>query len=371
MTELVSLKQTVTHLFDAVWYSKHAQDLEEDAKNTDRQLEKDREELQSKIDEISRILLPMKDEAEEPLRDLARKLTDFASAAVDQAKSKLEKKAKTQIAEYVETASSERAKAVMSLEAYLASDPLPVLDNVVRVKLVEGSYVAQMSYECEGGVKYEFALALQNSKLFHEGLNVSQLGHEVKIPVRLGRTLLKKERVPGFERLDQYVLTDAEWSNGKILTTFRKPDGDTEFRIVYAGSGGQGFVGIEYRDKTQTVNVMNDPNLSAFVDIETIKLVMNELMSEIAELKNNKISLLKLTSGDEDLLQTLHCYDLLQSVFKIIGPDYRTLVKGLSASQESSTPTGELNLRFIQERLRILGDLSKPVSQLLGLTITI
>ena len=364
MEDLGSLKQTITHLFDAVRYSAHAKELEEAARGIEGKLEEDLNRLENHTEELSNLLTTMKEHEEAPVKDMSEQVMKFLAAAKDQAKTKLERRSKQESEQYRENASTERDKAVKSLENYLASDPLPILDNAVSIRLVDGSYTAHSRYETEGEMKYEFVLAAQNSALFHQELTLSQLGHELRVPVRIARTLLKG-RVPGFEKLDQYVLADAEASGGKIRATFSKLGSGSRIKVVT--SGNDGFVGLEYSDRTQTVNVMSDPSLSGQVDLEAIRAAMSELANHLEELANKRVSLTRLTIEGLDVLKGLECYAIMQRVFQVLGPKYRAVVKTLPEAMPYNEMNGGLGLKFVRERLKLLGDLSKPVSQSLGL----
>lgn len=361
-----SLRQTVTHLFDAVRYSQHAKELEEAAVEAETKLETDLNKLESQTEEIFNLIASFKDDPEPPVRDLSRQLSEFLSTAREQAGKKLKRKAKEDVAELRRTATGERDKATKSLEEYLAEDPLPIIENSVSVRLAEGVYEARSRYECEGGMKYDFRLAAQNSRLFHEELVFSRLGYELKVPVRFSSTLLKN-RVPGFERLDQYVLADAETTAGKIRANFQRPGNGAKIKVVTSGSGSDGFVGLEYTDEVHAVNVMNDPSLSSYVDLESINKATEELARELADLTQKRVALLRLALNGEQRVERVDCYAVLRIVFEALGPTYRSLVKKLAEGEPGEKGSNGLTLSFIRERLKVLGDLSEPVSQMLEL----
>jgi hypothetical protein len=366
MDASASLRQTVTHLFDAVRYSSHAREVAGSAAEAEKALEKEMAKLESRTEELSNLISSMKGDEEEAIRYLAQQLLEFLETAKAQASEKLARKAKGAIDEYKRTASSERDKALKSLEAYLASDPLPAIELVVEARLVEGRYEARLRCECEGGIRYEFVLAAQNSKMFHQELMLSQLGYEVRVPVRFAKTLLKG-RVPGFEKLDQYVVTDAEASAGKIRATFSKVDDRATIKVVTSGSGEDGFLGLEYSNQTQSVNITNDPSLSGHVDMKAIKDVMAELVKDLDDLAAKKVSLVKLSVGGEDVLKSMDCFMLMQKVLNVLGPEYREVVTALPETLPSGESNGSFGLKFVRERLKTLGALSEPVSRQLGL----
>jgi len=367
MEASASLKQTLTHLFDAVRFADHANELEGSARDAEGDLEAVLHKLDAQTEEVSNLLAALKVDKEPLLKELAQQVEGFLATAKEQAKNKLQKGARQQIEDYRKAVSSEKDKTLKSLEAYFASDPLPIIDNAIRVRLNEGVYEAKSSYECEGGIKYDFRLAAQNSRVFHEPFALSQLGYELRVPVRFSRAVLSRTRTPGFERLDQYTLGDAETSGGRLRASFEKPGNGAKLKVITSGNQEDGFLGLEYNDQLQTVNVMNDPSLVAFVDIEAIKKAAGELVTELNDLAKKKVALLKLAVGGEQTLADVNCREVLEKVMSVMGPKYRTSIRKLSSGMPVDGGE-ELDMDYLKGRLKLLGgELSKSVSQSLGL----
>ena len=367
MESSASLKQTMTHLFDAVRFSDHANELEESARNIEGDLETALNKLEAQTEEISNLLAAMKVEREAVMKELSQQVAGFLATAKEQAKGKLQKGAKQQLEDFRRAISSEKDKALKSLEAYFASDPLPVVESVTEVRLNEGVYDATSRYECEGGIKYAFRLGAQNSRVFHQPFVFSQLGYELRVPVRLSKALLSRTRSPGFERLDQYVLSDAEASGGRLRANFEKPGNGAKLKMMTSGSQDDGFMSLEYSDQVQDVNVMNDPSLVAFVDTGAIKKAAGELVTELADLSRRKVALLRLSSDGEESLENVKCREILQKVMGVMGSKYRASIRRITMG--GPLEDGEdLDLDYLKGRLKVLGgDLSNSVSQALGL----
>jgi len=369
MQAATSLKQTLTHLFDAVRFADHAGELEESARGIEGDLETALNKLEAQTEEISNLLAAMRVEREDVMKELSRQVDGFLATAKEQAKGKLQKSAKQQLEDYRRAISSEKDKALKSLEAYFAADPLPILENVIQVRLNEGVYEAWSRYECEGGIKYEFRLAAHNSQIFHQPFSLSQLGYELRVPVRFSRALLSKTRTPGFERLDQYLLSDAETSAGRLRANFEKAGNGAKMKVVTSGNKEDGFVSLEYGDQLQAVNVMNDPSLVAYVEIDAIKQAAGALVKELNELSKKKVALLRLAVDGEQGMDDVNCREVLQRVLGIMGTDYRDLVRKM-VSGNSAEKSEDMDLNYVRGRLKVLGgDLSKSVSVALGLAV--
>lgn len=363
------MKQTVTHLFDAVRYADHANELEESARSVEGELETSLSKLEAQTEELSNLLAAMKTEHETVLKDLSKQVDGFLSTAKEQAKNKLQKSARQRLEDFRKAVASEKDKSLKSLETYFASDPLPVMENVIQVRLNEGVYEARSRCECEGGVKYDFRLAAQNSRIFHESLSLSRLGHELRIPVRFSRALLSKTRTPGFERLDQYVLADAEVSGGRLRANFEKAGNGAKLKVVTSGEQEGGFIGIEYTDQIQAVNVMNDPSLVAFVDIDALKKATNDIVTELTDLAKRKVALLRLSVNGEQSLGDINCREILDRVMGVMGPTYKASVKRI-ASGAVLENGDQLDLEFLRGRLKMLGgEMAASISRTLGFTV--
>ncbi len=370
MQAAASLKQTITHLFDAIRSADHAKELEDSARNVEGELTASLDKLEAQTEEVSNLLSSLKAGNESTLKELAEQVEGFLATAKEQAKSKMQKRAAQHLDDYRRAMASEKDKALKSLEAFFASEPLPVVENVIQVRLAEGIYEARSRYECEGGMKYDFRLAAQNSRLFNQSFALSQLGYELRVPVRFSRAILGRNRVPGFERLDQYVLVDAETSGGRLRANFQKAGTVAKMKMVTSGSEEDGFLGLEYSDQLQAVNVMNDPSLVAFVDIGSLKKAASELVAELTELSKKKVALLRLSIDGDQHLDELSCRPILQKVLGVMGPSYRAVVKKIAAGVPTEDGE-EIDLEFVKSRLKMLGgDLSKSVSQTLGFPST-
>jgi hypothetical protein len=366
MQPAASLKQTITHLFDAIRSADHAKELEESARNVEGDLAAGLDKLEAQTEEVSNLLSSLKLDSEATLKELAQQVEGFLATAKQQAKSKLEKHARQQLDDYRRSIASERDKALKSLEAFFASEPLPIVENLIQIRLSDGVYEARSRYECEGGMRYDFRLASQNSKLFHQSFLLSQIGYELRIPVRFSRSLLGRNRVPGFERLDQYVLADAETSGGKLRANFEKPGNGAKMKVVTSGSEEDGFLGVEYTDQVHAVNVTNDPTLVAFIDIGTLKKAAGDLVAELSDLSKKKVALLRFSINGDQPLDELSCRQILQKVLGVMGPSYRTVIKRMTSGAPAADGD-DLDLDFLRDRLKILGsELSKTVSQSLG-----
>ena len=140
-------------------------------------------------------------------------------------------------------------------------------------------------------------------------------------------------------------------------------------KVITSGTQEGGFVGLEYTDQIQSVNVMNDPSLVAFVDLEAVKKAAGELVNELSDLSKSKVALLRLTTNGETPLADVNCREILDKVMGVMGPTYKASVRKIATGPPSVG--GELDLDFVKGRLKVLGsEMSRSVSQALGFAST-
>lgn len=353
------LKSVLMDLIDSVRFAQNVKDAEAKTKSSQERLERQMEELEVLKTSIFDSLSDVKWLDETYKTELSKNITSFVNAAVDQVRVRLKARLKQDQDDYKNATESERVKAVKSLEAFLASSPLPIVDSVIALKHDEGSYAARARYKTEGGIQYEFSLNSAQSKLFQNDFSLGMLGKEIKLPVRLNKTWLKKEPTAGFERFDQYVLDKAEASGNHIVASFLSRESESTVDVVFSKSEQDSFVTVEYHDAKGRVDVTGEPSLSKYLDMQTLKSSMAQLLAAIGELERSKLALTRLKVGEEDILESLDCYGFMLKVIDVLKPEFESW-KGAPVDNA-----------LLKERLRLLGEKARPVVRALGLSESI
>src|SRR5271169_1644447 len=136
-----SSKLFFTHLVDAVRYSQAwAQSIEEQRAHRER-VEKQLRELEVLASRISADFEGLQLDKEN-VDHLSKVINEFAGAAIEQQRESLNTRLASWIKESFASSEAERLKALRSLESYLATTPLPVVDEEVVLELSESSYNA-------------------------------------------------------------------------------------------------------------------------------------------------------------------------------------------------------------------------------------
>jgi len=251
---------------------------------------------------------------------------------------------------------SEELKAKRSLESYLAATPLPVTDEEISLELSDSSYSAKAEYTCPGDIEYEFLLNTASSPHFRGEFTFAGVRKGVKLPVRLGKTWLRREPVPDFEKLDDYALTRARASKNHLEAAFVNHETGSSVDLVFSRSGNDSFATIEYSDEKGRVDVTGEAALSKHLDLQLMKGATGRLLDAILDLRKDKLQLNKLESDGEDVLATLDCLGFMERAVFV-----------LAQSKESMKAMSAVDPKMAIERLKLLGPGGTRMMETLGL----
>ena len=363
-----SLEQLATHLFDAVRYSEQAEALEEQARAAQKESEETLAMMDGLTRHVSSLLEGLKESSDtENVKQLSSQVTEFVKAAVEQAKSRTSSEAARHLSETGSRVTSEKEKAIKSLESYLVFSPLPIMERGLTVKMGESGYEAEAVYTCKGGIKYRFALATQNSKFFRGEFTLSLFDIKLNIPVALAKTWIKKEPTPRYEKLEKYALAWAEVTGSHTIIDFLNTETQSRIRMVSSTPEGEGFTTVEFTEGEHVTNVTTDTGLNKHLSRKAVTEALQKLRSELLALEGNKAALTELVTNGDNTLKSLDCEALLIAVLKLMGPAYRTVVQKM-ASKPPESDTSKVSLSMLRERLALLGPSSSIVKEALALT---
>lgn len=366
-----SLRRLLNSLVDSVVHSNMASESK-------IRLEAARKELESrlaKLDEMKRdiqqVLAKHAEGQDGVFSEVSSKLTEFSDALLEQAKERITAELQQSMKDMVSAMETEKSKVLKSLEAFFVEQPLPLLDRSVYVERVESGYGVTARYRCDPSIEYEFTLDAKASSLFKDGLLFSELAKGARVPVRLGKSWLKKDAVPDYEKLDQYVLTEAELSQGHLVASFEYEDKKSSFRFTYSKGEGHASASIEYKDELGAVDVTSDAALNNHLELAPIETALDRLAEEIAGMEKHKVRLAKLKLEETDVFTRLNCYELLiaasNSVGQLIREELESATSPYHSDLEAWILSQGLDTETIRDRLKQLGDKAPYVARALGL----
>jgi hypothetical protein len=296
---------------------------------------------------------------EENTVDLSKQIVSFSSLAIEQAKKKVAEQSANEHKELLEEEESERTKTNKSIEAFLATSPFNIHDKVITVRLTEGAYDAKCLYRCEEDIQYEFALDSKRSFDFKKEFRLSEFKGELKIPVNLGKSWIKKQPVAGYERLDNYVLSSVEASEGNLIATFVHPQRETTIRIVYSKGGSRSSLEIEYTEMNHKVSITSEPSLNKFLDSDAISAELEQLWISLHDLENYKSGLAKVIQHDQNLVQSNAYPEFFASSWKVMAPKVSTMI---------NRGDPDFDEAFVRQKIGSLGENGMTILSIIGLS---
>ncbi len=369
-SETGGLSLSFASLVDATRHARNRSELRDKIEETKRRKEKTAQDLDRLCGKFSAEIHAM-DEAlgKEWTEELSKQVVNFSNAAIQQIREKVEVQARKQMEEYFSLAEEERAKSLKGLETFLSTNLLHFIDRVIAVKLVDGIYHASSRFQCYGEIGYEFLLDSSGSNLF--GKELISSGHiksEIKIPVRIAKSWIKKDPVVDFVRLDQYVLTSAEATDTSLIASYLDSGSDSRIKIVYSRrEGSNSFLTIEYVDGELSVNVSSNPALSSRLDAEAISNNMERIWLGISDLERRKTALVKLTFRDKSILDGLDEVEFFDACWREVVPRVAEAISRSPIDSKVITSPGRIDESEVRERLKPLGPLGEDILHEIGL----
>lgn len=345
----------VTDLYEAVLFSSRQEQssILTDELNT-KQSEKiaDVDELLKSISKSLRSYFEAN--PSEPFKQTNEAIVKFARTALDQYKEKINADFRAREDEIASTNTSYVTKALKGAESFLFENPIPIDESAVYLRYISGGYKAVRKVQCQGGIEYEIILNTAETELLEGPLHFSGLYKGLRIPIRQSSSWITKETVIDREKLDSYLLVNAEFAHGTMIAVFRDEESRSEVRFVLSGVGKQVVFAIEYKDEHETVDINSHPALQNYVDGNAIKSALLTLSNTIKSLRSNPVKLSALTINGEDILTSQNFARLAEKVFELLGPRIREGLATFIADDERMIAL-ELDNQKVSDRLKFLG----------------
>lgn len=356
----------ISDLYEAVLFSSR-QDLS--SKQMDELNTKHSEKL-ADVDELLRsINRPLRNyfdsNPSESFKQASDAISKFARKALEQYKEKINGEFRSREEEIASTNMSYVTKALKGAETFLFTDPIPVEESAVYVKYLSGGYKAVRRVQCQGGIQYEIILNTAETELLEGPLYFSGLLKGVKIPIRQSSSWITKETVVDREKLDSYLLVNAELAHGTMIAVFRDDESRSEVRFVLSGTGPQAVFAIEYRDEHESVDINSHPALQNFVDGKAIRNSLIILSNTMKSLRANVVRLSMLSISEEDILTGQNFRKLAEKVFELIGDRIKEGMRAFLEDQEAMNEL-ELDNQKVSDRLKFLNFYDEETEKILS-----
>ena len=371
-SEQRSVKQSFSSLVDSMRYLQRSKELERSIAESREVIGGRLLSLETLKVDIAEAIERLKDSlGEARVQELSKQIIGFTTIAVDQMKERVTGESQKELDQLVSDSRSERTKTVKSLEAFLAGAPLTLVERSIAIELKDAAYSAIARYRCEDDVQYEFSLDTKGSPFFRTAFRLGQFDRALRIPVGLGKSWLKREPVPDYQRLDQYVLLSADATETSLVVECHDTEKEAKLKIVYTRQGTHSSLTLQYTQADATVDVTADPNLNAHLDTEIFIRSMERLWLGINDLERRKVSLTRIVSSGKSILDDLDCAEFHEKCWKAIRPKMKEILGKSQPISGSFPPDSEvLDSKSVKEKLKVLGTQGAQVAALLGLSLS-
>jgi hypothetical protein len=354
-----STKQSFSSLVDAMKFAQRFSQVSSKVIEIEQQGRSRAEALEQLSRDIEHLVSNTKEViGEDNATDLSKQILSFTSLAIEQAKKRVVEQSANQHKELLSSEESEKTKTFKTIEAFLESSPFQIHDRNITLRFTEGAYDAKCAYRCQENIQYEFTLDCKKSFDFKKEFKLSDYKGEIRIPVNLGKSWIKKQPVPGYERLDNFVLSSAESSEANLIANFIHPQKESAIKIIYSKRESRSSLMVEYNELNHKVVVTSEPSLNKSLNGDELSALMEQLWLSLQDLENYKSGLLSLTQSEQNIFQTNGYLDFFATSWKVIAPRVSTYLKRKDP---------ELDEKFVRDKISTLGENGAPILSFLDL----
>jgi hypothetical protein len=361
------LWQFINNLVESLRYSDNARKLQEESVKKVQEFNSKKEKLVEYLEEISKLSIRVQDELKsERAGSVLTKIQDFAETAVKEASKIIEEELQREASELNERINAERIKSERHIEKYLQSTPFSDAERSFKLSYSNGVYTCHATYTCASGIEYSFHILCHESKLFSEELKASTLSeNELKIPIAVSSSWLRRKSSAKFEKISDYIVTEAEFSDKHSYIVLSDPD--TNSRVVLSSPVPEepDHIDVEYFERENKIDVTGTEELLPFIEREGIVLLISKLRQEIMSLENRKGELKEIKVDGDDILENLDVRKLVSKVLEKYGRDFRRLITE-SKGKDIITKSGKLSFDLIRGKLELIGANQRTLSSLLA-----
>lgn len=363
-----SARQAFNTLADTMIYLKRSRELAKKVEEARDQAERRLVSLETFKVDVSDDITRLKGVlGESRAAELSRQVSGFTSTAVDQMKQKLNVEAQKEMSTLDSDLDSEKTKAVKSLEAFLSTSPLPLIDRSIEVDFQDAAYAASARYRCQDNIEYEFSLDTKMNPFFKAQCKLGALDRTLRIPVALGKSWLKKDPVPDLRSLEQYVVSKAEATETSLLVESADQEGQALVKIIYTRHGDHASLSVVYSNGAESVDVTSEPGLNAHMNSDSFVRVMERIWLAMNDLEKRKISVSKIICDNHSLLEDMTYNEFFLKCWQAISGPIKELLRLSSEKRVSSDES--LDRPYVREKLKALGPESVEIADVIGVEV--
>lgn len=247
---------------------------------------------------------------------------ELLTVSIDNCKAKFADEISQEILPYQGKISEIEDKNKKMLEPFLIQDPIPIISKKYTIKAIKDDYSAKVQINCTGNISYIFSVASSDISFWDSHVRVSDFVRGLKISIGMKKSFLKKDLVPNFINFDDYLLSDAEFSEEGIEAIFRESL-DTALGQIRLKVNLINDVPIEvyYTEEDGLErNIVDIPELRDSLNIPGLNMLEKGIVDQANDFYFKRRSLLEIYLDNIDVIKEGQIFELMLKIADIYTP---------------------------------------------------
>ncbi|MCZ7397313.1 MAG: hypothetical protein O8C59_02230 [Candidatus Methanoperedens sp.] len=268
----------------------------------------------------------------------ADKSKDFLKKFIEDGKTKFSEEIFREINEFEKKVEENDEENRRTLESFFIQDPLPIINKQYTIKSTKDGYSAKVQIDYDGNISSLFDIASSEISFWKRHIKARDFIKGLEIPARMKKPFLKKELVPDFITMDDYILSDLMISGKELEVVLRKRlDTSAERFRLKMNFVDEFSVEVYYAEENEVEkNIQAVPELKNTLNILRLRELGEKILEQVEDLYPKKQKLEYLYLNGKDVLEENLVFELMQKVAEIFAPTISEIKKHSPFEEELS-----------------------------------
>ena len=268
----------------------------------------------------------------------ADKSKDFLKKFIEDGKTKFSEEIFREINEFEKKVEENDEENRRTLESFFIQDPLPIINKKYTIKSTKDGYSAKVQIDYDGNISSLFDIASSEISFWKRHIKARDFIKGLEIPARMKKPFLKKELVPDFITMDDYILSDLMISGKELEVVLRKRlDTSAERFRLKMNFVDEFSAEVYYAEENEVEkNIQAVPELKNTLNILRLRELGEKILEQVEDLYPKKQKLEYLYLNGKDVLEENLVFGLMQKIAEIFAPTISEIKKHSPFEEELS-----------------------------------
>ena len=268
----------------------------------------------------------------------ADKSKDFLKKFIEDGKTKFSEEIFREINEFEKKVEENDEENRRTLESFFIQDPLPIINKQYTIKSTKDGYSAKVQIDYDGNISSLFDIASSEISFWKRHIKARDFIKGLEIPARMKKPFLKKELVPDFITMDDYILSDLMISGKELEVVLRKRlDTSAERFRLKMNFVDEFSVEVYHAEENEVEkNIQAVPELKNTLNILRLRELGEKILEQVEDLYPKKQKLEYLYLNGKDVLEENLVFGLMQKIAEIFAPTISEIKKHSPFEEELS-----------------------------------